>query len=168
MARGTVNKVILIGRLGQDPEQKYTPSGVAVTTLNLATNESYKNQQGEFVEKTEWHRIVLWRNLAENAAKYLAKGSQVYIEGKLQTRSWDDQNGAKHYTTEIVATDMNFLSTREGQGSQQNYQQQNQQSQQNFKPQGGYGSPQTQNKQQGPPSYDMPPQEDFKEDDLPF
>jgi len=101
MARGGLNKAMIIGRLGNDPELKYTPQGQAVCTITVATDESYKDKQGQLVPKAEWHRIVLWRNNAENAAKYLKKGSQVYTEGKLQTRTWE-KDGQKHYTTEIV------------------------------------------------------------------
>lgn len=108
MARGGLNKVMIIGRLGNDPELKYTPQGQAVCSMTLATDESYKGKDGNMVNQVEWHRIVLWRFLAENAGKYLKKGSQVYIEGKLQTRIWEKDN-QKHYTTEIVASEMTFL-----------------------------------------------------------
>lgn len=101
MARG-INKVILIGNLGNDPETRYTPSGSAVTNLSIATDESYKDKQGEMVQKTEWHRIVMFGKLAEIAQQYLKKGSKVYIEGKLQTRKWQDQSGQDRYTTEVV------------------------------------------------------------------
>lgn len=103
-----VNKVILVGRLGKDPEIRSTSNGTPVASLTLATSESWtKNGQKE--EKTEWHNIVLWSHLAELAGKYLAKGRQVYIEGRLQTRSWDDKNGVKRYRTEIVGNMMQFL-----------------------------------------------------------
>jgi len=102
MARG-VNKVILIGNLGQDPETRYTPNGNAVVNLNLATDESYKDRQtGQLVPKTEWHRIVMFNKIAEVAGQYLKKGSKVYIEGKLQTRKWQNKDGQDVYTTEIV------------------------------------------------------------------
>ena len=110
MAGGSVNKVILIGRLGADPEVKYTQTGAAVANLSLATNEYWKNKDGQKEEKTEWHRVVLWSKLAELASQYLSKGKQVYIEGRLQTRSWEDQNGQKRYTTEVVGNSMQFLS----------------------------------------------------------
>ena len=116
-SKGTVNKVILIGRLGQDPELKYTPSGAAVLTLSIATNTSYKNQEGNSVDNTEWNRVVIWRKLAEIIAQYAKKGSRVYVEGKLATRSWDDQNGVKRYTTEIVAEQMQMLEGRGESGS---------------------------------------------------
>ena len=102
MARG-VNKVILIGNLGQDPDTRYTPNGNAVVNLNLATDESYKDRQtGQMVPKTEWHRVVLFGKVAEVAGQYLRKGSKVYIEGKLETRKWQDQSGADRYSTEIT------------------------------------------------------------------
>jgi single-strand DNA-binding protein len=111
MARG-VNKVILIGNLGADPEVRYTPSGVAVANFNLATSESWNDKEGQKQERTEWHRLVVWRKLAEIAGQYLKKGSRIYIEGKLQTRSWDDQSGQKRYTTEVVVDDMQMLDSR--------------------------------------------------------
>ncbi len=106
---GSVNKVILIGRLGADPELRYTSSGTAVATLRMATNESWTGKTGQKEERTEWHRIVLWAKLAELAGQYLSKGRQVYIEGRLQTRSWDDRDGNKRYTTEVVGNSMQFL-----------------------------------------------------------
>ncbi|HEY7836979.1 MAG TPA: single-stranded DNA-binding protein [Terriglobales bacterium] len=110
----SVNKVILLGRLGKDPELKYTPSGQAVTKFSLATSERWKDKNsGEFQEKTEWHNIVLWAKLAETAAQYLTKGSSVYVEGRLQTRSWDDKEGKRHYMTEVVANEMVFTGGRE-------------------------------------------------------
>jgi len=109
----SVNKVILIGNLGKDPELKFTPSGVAVAKFSIATTEKFKDAEGNMKEHTEWHNIVLWRRLAELANEYLKKGSPVYIEGRLQTRSWDDQNGQKRYMTEIVADRMQFLGRRE-------------------------------------------------------
>jgi len=112
MSRGGVNKVILIGNLGSDPEVKYTPSGVPVANFSLATSETWNDKSGERQEKTEWHRLVIWRKLAEIAGQYLKKGSKIYIEGKLQTRSWDDQNGQKRYTTEVVVNDLQMLDGR--------------------------------------------------------
>ncbi|MBC9890050.1 MAG: single-stranded DNA-binding protein [Opitutae bacterium] len=112
MSRGGVNKVILIGNLGADPEVKYTPSGVPVANFNLATSESWTDRNGERQERTEWHRLVLWRKLAEIAGQYLKKGSKLYVEGRLQTRSWDDQSGQKRYTTEVVVNDMQMLDSR--------------------------------------------------------
>ena len=105
----SVNKVILVGRLGKDPEVRYTTSGIAVTNFSLATSEFYKDRNGERQERTEWHNIVVWDRLAETCAKYLKKGRQVYIEGRLQTREYDDRDGNKRRITEIVATQMQML-----------------------------------------------------------
>ena len=114
MARG-INKVILVGNLGQDPEVKYMPSGGAVTNVSLATTDSWKDKtSGERVDRTEWHRIVFFNRLAEIAGEYLKKGSQVYVEGRLQTRKWQDNNGNDRYSTEIVANDMQMLGSRGG------------------------------------------------------
>jgi len=114
MARG-VNKVILIGNLGADPEIKYMPSGEAVANLRIATSESWKDKNtGEQVERTEWHRVIMFRRLAEIAGEYLKKGSKVYIEGRLQTRKWQGQDGQDRYTTEIVAGEMQMLDGRGG------------------------------------------------------
>ena len=114
MARG-INKVILIGNLGKDPEVRYSPNGGAIANISLATTESWKDKNtGEQVDKTEWHRVVFFRRLAEIAGEYLKKGSKVYIEGKLQTRKWQDQNGQDRYTTEIVANEMQMLDSRGG------------------------------------------------------
>ena len=122
MARG-INKVILIGHLGQDPEVKYMPSGSAVTNISVATTEGWKDKQsGEKQERTEWHRVVLFARLAEIAGEYLRKGSQVYLEGRLQTRKWQDKNGQDRYTTEIVANDMQMLGGRGGSGANDTYQ----------------------------------------------
>lgn len=104
-----VNKVILIGNLGKDPEVRYLESGTPVANFPIATSESYKDKSGNRVDQTEWHNIVMWRGLAEVAEKYLKKGSSVYVEGKLKTRSWDDKDGNKRYTTEIVADKMTML-----------------------------------------------------------
>jgi single-strand DNA-binding protein len=112
MASRGVNKVILIGNLGSDPEVKYTPDGTPVANFTLATSETWNNREGARQERTEWHRIVMWRKLAEIAGKYLRKGSKVYIEGRLQTRSWDDQSGQKRYITEIDAREMQMLDGR--------------------------------------------------------
>ena len=112
MARSGINKVILVGNLGQDPEVKFTAGGAAVTTLSIATSDSWKDKDsGMDKERTEWHRVVLWRRLAEIAGEYLKKGSKVYIEGQLQTRKWE-QEGQTRYTTEIVARDIQFLDSR--------------------------------------------------------
>lgn len=114
MARG-INKVILIGNLGQDPEVRFTPSGTAVANLNLATTDTWMDRQsGQRQERTEWHRVVMFNKTAEIAQQYLKKGSKVYIEGRLQTRKWQDQNGQDRYSTEIVANDMQMLDGRSG------------------------------------------------------
>lgn len=116
MARG-INKVIIVGNLGGDPETRYMPSGSAVTNLTVATNESWKDKQtGEQKDRTEWHKVALFNRLAEVAAEYLRKGSQVYIEGKLRTRKWQDKNGQDRWTTEIVADEMQMLGGRGGSG----------------------------------------------------
>ena len=105
----SVNKVILVGNLGKDPELRYTASGTAVANFSLATTERYKDRDGNSQEKTEWHNIVVWRQLAEICGKYLTKGKQVYLEGKIQTRSYDDRDGNKRYITEIVVDQMQML-----------------------------------------------------------
>ena len=162
MARG-VNKVILVGNLGKDPEVKYTASGAAVTNVTIATSESWNDKQtGEKQEKTEWHRVVFFRRLAEVAGEYLRKGSQVYIEGKLQTRKWQDQSGQDRYTTEIVANEMQMLGSRGGDSAQ--------------RPQQGGGgfrnNPQAQQPQQAQQSQQSQGQSsagsDFADDDIPF
>jgi len=107
-----VNKVMLVGRLGKDPEVRYTPDGTMVATFTMATNEQWRDKNGEKVEKTEWHRIVTYRRLAEICGSYLSKGSLVYIEGRLQTRSWEDKDGNKRNTTEIVAQNMQMLDSK--------------------------------------------------------
>jgi len=123
MARG-INKVILIGNLGNDPEVRYMPDGGAVANITVATSEQWRDKQsGEQQERTEWHRVVLFRRLGEIAGEYLKKGSKVYIEGKLQTRKWQDQNGNDRYTTEIVANEMQMLDSR-GSGGSSNFNQQ--------------------------------------------
>lgn len=118
MARG-VNKVILIGNLGREPEVRYTPSGMAVANLAIATSESWKDKQsGEQVERTEWHRVVMYQRLAEIAGEYLRKGSKIYIEGRLQTRKWQDKNtGQDRYSTEIIANEMQMLDSKGGSAS---------------------------------------------------
>ena len=114
---GSVNKVILIGRLGKDPETRFTPSGKAVTNFSMATSEYWSDAGGERQERTEWHKIVLWGKVAEVAAKLLSKGKLVYVEGRLQTREWEDQSGGKRYTTEIIANQMQILSDKGEGGS---------------------------------------------------
>jgi single-strand DNA-binding protein len=112
----SVNKAILVGNLGKDPELRYTPSGTAVCTFSLATTDRFKNKQGEQQERTEWHNIVVWAGLAEICGKYLTKGKQVYIEGRIQNRSYDDRDGNKRYISEIVANEMQMLSRAGDQG----------------------------------------------------
>jgi single-strand DNA-binding protein len=117
MARG-VNKVIIVGNLGKDPETRYMPSGSAVTNLRIATTEAWKDKQsGDQQERTEWHSVAMFGRLAEIAAEYLRKGSQVYIEGKLRTRKWQDKEGKDRYTTEIVADEMQMLGSKGGGGA---------------------------------------------------
>ncbi|WP_147821794.1 single-stranded DNA-binding protein [Salidesulfovibrio onnuriiensis] len=175
---GSLNKVILIGRIGQDPKVSYTSSGQAVTNFSVATDEGYRDKNtGQRVERTEWHRVVAWRQAAEFVANYLGKGRLVMVEGKLQTRKWQDQNGAERYTTEIVADRVQGLDrAQEGAGApqqggyqQNNYQQQGGQGGQGGyqpQPQGGYnqGAPQQQEEDLGPAF----PSEASGMDDVPF
>ncbi|MBU0528487.1 single-stranded DNA-binding protein [bacterium] len=109
MQKGSLNKVQLIGHLGADPESRFTTSGSAVTNFNLATNESWKSTEGDAKEKTEWHRVVLFGKMAETAAEFMKKGQLVYIEGRLQTRSWEDKDNVKRYTTEILCDNFTML-----------------------------------------------------------
>jgi single-strand DNA-binding protein len=144
MASRGVNKVILVGNLGNDPEIRYMPNGNAVANLSIATSESWKDQQGAQQERTEWHKVTMYRRLAEVAGEYLKKGSQIFIEGKLQTRKWQDQQGNDRYTTEIIADNMQMMGGGGGgnQGGGQNAQgggyQQRPPAQQNNGGQGGY------------------------------
>lgn len=115
MAKGSVNKVIILGHLGQDPEVKYTPNGVSVANISIATNESWKDKNtGELQERTEWHRVVFFGRLAEIVGEYLRKGSQTYVEGRLQTRKWQDKEGRDRYSTEVVANEMQMLGNKAG------------------------------------------------------
>ncbi|MCP8688545.1 single-stranded DNA-binding protein [Marinobacterium sedimentorum] len=191
MARG-VNKVILVGNLGGDPEVRYMPSGNAVTNVTLATSESWKDKNtGQMQERTEWHRVVFFNKLAEIAGEYLRKGSQVYVEGALRTRKWQDQSGQDKYTTEIVASEMQMLGGRGGSGgggadagdnynqdtgggySQQPRQQRPQQApQQNYQQPQGNQAP-AQSRPQQPPQQPQQPQQpapgfDDFDDDIPF
>ncbi len=115
-----VNKVILVGRLGTDPEVKTVSGGNTVARLSVATSENWTDRDGQRQERTEWHRVVVWGKLAELCGKYLSKGRQVYLEGRLQTRSWEDQQGQKKYTTEIVASTIQFLGGTQGAGAENN------------------------------------------------
>ena len=123
MSNRGVNKVILVGNLGNDPEIRYMPNGDAVCNLSIATSESWKDKQGQQQERTEWHRLTMYRKLGEIAAEYLKKGSQIYVEGKLQTRKWQDQQGNDKYTTEVICDQMQMLGGRDN--NQQAPQQQN-------------------------------------------
>lgn len=114
----SVNKVILVGRLGKDPETRYMTNGEAVTNVSLATSERWNDKEGEQQERTEWHNLVFYRRLAEVAGEYLKKGSQVYIEGKLQTRKWQDKEGKDRYTTEVIVNEMQMLGSKSGSGEQ--------------------------------------------------
>ncbi len=116
-----VNKVILVGRVGKDPEVKHTPSGTAVVSFSLATSETYKDKSGNKQEKTEWHNIVAWNKLAEIIGKYVEKGQQIYCEGKITTRKWQDQSGNDRYTTEIVIHDMKMLGGKKDNKAQNSY-----------------------------------------------
>src|SRR5499427_7231226 len=112
----SVNKVILVGNLGRDPETRYMPDGGAITNISVATTDKWKDKNGEMQEKTEWHRVAFFGKLAEVAGEYLKKGSQVYVEGRLRTRKWQDKDGQDRYTTEIMATEMKMLGSRAGSG----------------------------------------------------
>ena len=112
MQKSSVNKVIIVGNLGQDPEARFTPQGTAVTNLSIATNESWKNQEGQIQDRTEWHRVVLYGKMAETASEYMRKGSMVYVEGRLRTKEWEDQNQNKRKTTEIMCDNFTMLGRR--------------------------------------------------------
>ncbi|MBT7259358.1 MAG: single-stranded DNA-binding protein [Porticoccaceae bacterium] len=170
MARG-VNKVIIVGNCGQDPETRFMPSGGAVTNLSLATSESWKDKNtGDQQERTEWHRVVFFNRLAEIAGEYVKKGSKLYIEGSLRTRKWQGQDGQDRYTTEIVASEMQMLDSRGGQQSgdydqsQGSYQQSAPQPQQQSAPQQQQSAP-----QQSAPQQSAPQQQGGAfDDDIPF
>jgi len=117
MQKSSVNKVILVGNLGQDPESRFTPQGTAVTNLSIATNESWKDQNGETQDRTEWHRVVMYGRMAETAVEYMRKGQMVYVEGRLNTREWEDQNQVKRKTTEIRCDNFTMLGRRGDSGS---------------------------------------------------
>lgn len=167
MASRGINKVIILGALGQDPEVKYMPSGGAVCNLSLATSEQWNDKStGENKEQTEWHRVVIFGKLAEVAGEYLRKGSQVYIEGKLRTRKWTDQSGVEKYTTEIVLQPMNGVMQMIGGKSSDNGNQQSQQRQQpGSNQQSGWGKPQQPSSTKKTPANEPPM--DF-DDDIPF
>jgi single-strand DNA-binding protein len=155
MARG-INKVILVGNLGADPETRYSASGAAITNIRIATTEAWRDKQsGEMQERTEWHRVVFFNRLAEIAGEYLRKGSQVYIEGSRRTRKWQDQSGQDRYTTEVVANEMQMLGGRGGEG-------------------GGSGADESGFRDSAKPAKPAKPakqqqaEEDFQDDDIPF
>jgi single-strand DNA-binding protein len=164
MARG-VNKVILVGNLGADPETRYTASGAAIANIRLATSESWRDKQtGENQERTEWHKVVFFGRLAEIAGEYLRKGSQVYIEGSLRTNKWQDQSGADRYTTEVIASEMQMLGGRSGGDSGGTYNAPAQQS--GFR---DSAPAQSAPRQAAPSKPAAPPEDDgFAEDDIPF
>lgn len=172
---GSVNKVIILGNLGQNPEVKYLPSGQAVCEMRIATSETYRDRNEQPQERTEWHRVVVWGKTGENCGKYLQKGQKVYVEGRIQTRSWDDKEGKKQYMTEVVANQVVFLGGRGGEdgprasggggGGERSYEDHGQSSRRSYgrapshdsppppPPMGGSGM-------EGPP--------DFGDDDIPF
>ena len=143
---GSVNKVILVGNLGRDAELRYTPGGAAVATINMATTEVWNDKQGQRQEKTEWHRVILWGKQAESLQEYLTKGKQIYVEGRLQTRQWDDKDGNKRYTTEITA---DRITLRGGGG-------------------GGRGGGMARAEASASGGIDEPPMEPITDDDIPF
>ena len=153
----SVNKVILIGNLGNDPEQRVTQSGRAVTNFRVATNERWTDQNGQTQEKTNWHSIVVWGKQAESCARYLSKGRPVYVEGKLETRSYEDKDGATRYVTEVIARDVVFLGGREGGGAGGDH----------FtnEPAAAPASSNSRRQQAPPPP---PPADDYPDDDIPF
>src|SRR5262245_43659232 len=148
---GSVNKVILVGKLGRDAELRYTPGGAAVSTLNLATTEVWNDRNNQRQEKTEWHRVVLWGKQAESLQEYLTKGKQIYVEGRLQTRQWDDKDGTKRYTTEIKCDRVTLLGGGGGGGRS-----------------GGGGGAEYGGRGGGGGHADEPPVEPITDDDIPF
>ena len=150
MQKNSVNKVILVGYVGQDPEARFTQSGTAITNLSIATNESWKNQNGEYQDRTEWHKIVIYGKMAETASQYLKRGQQVYVEGRLATNEWTDKNDIKRKTTEVRCDAFTMLG-KKGEGS------------------GQYSPPQNQNQNQSQsPNPNQNTQMDDDDDDLPF
>ena len=147
----SVNKVIVLGRLGSDPELRYTPSGAAVCNFSVATSDNWTDKNGEKQEKTEWHRIVVWGKLGELCHQYLSKGRQAYIEGKLQTRSWEDNNGVKKYTTEVLANTVQFIGSNPTAGANT-----------------GASNNSTNNSNDNTESFDIPTNQNFAADDIPF
>ena len=146
--QGTANKVILVGRLGQDPELKYTPSGAAVANLSVATNRVWKDKDGNLQKKTDWHRVTAWRHMAEFAGNYLKKGSLVYVEGRLETRSWTDQNDVTRYMTEVISESLQGIGSKTDRSE------------------ASAEAPPPPTEEQPPAEAEMPPAQ--SEDDLPF
>ncbi len=168
MARG-VNKVILVGNLGADPETRYTASGSAITNIRVATSETWKDKQtGENQERTEWHRIVFFNRLAEIAGEYLRKGSQVYVEGSLRTRKWQDQSGQDRYSTEVVASEMQMLGGRGGGGGGSFDQSPARTGFRDEAPPKQAAAPQAAAPQSAAPQAAAPADDGFAEDDIPF
>lgn len=166
MARG-INKVILVGNLGNDPDTKYTQAGMAITRISLATTSVRKDRDGNSQERTEWHRVVFFGKLGEIAGEYLRKGSQVYVEGELRYDKYTGQDGVEKYTTDIVANEMQMLGGGRGEGGGERTQRQapqQRQQQPSQRPIGGYGQPPQQQRQQ----QSAPPTDDFADDDIPF
>ena len=178
MAKGTVNKVILLGRLGSDPEVRYMPSGMSVANLRLATNDGYKDRQtGQFIENTEWHRVVVFGKQAEIVSQYTQKGSLLYIEGRIRTNKWQDQNGQDRYTTEIVATEMQLMGGRnDGQTQEGSMEKSYNNNPQPTAPQGQFSQPSAQPAAVASPAQkgearaqpDLSQLNDFDDDDIPF
>lgn len=168
----SLNKVQIIGNLGNDPDVKYTQSGACITTISIATTEKWKDKDGNPQEKTEWHRVKLWNKLGEIAGEYLRKGGAVYIEGKLSYGSYE-KDGVTHYTTDIVASEMKMLGGRpQNDNDRQGGQQQRQAPRQEYGGGGGYGQQrqgaQEPSQRQRPPQQSAPPMDDFADDDIPF
>ncbi len=161
MAERSLNKVMLLGRLGRDPEVRYTSSGKAVATFTLATSYRWRNQDGNDQESTEWHRVVAWGRLGEICGEYLSKGKQVYLEGRIQSREWEDQDGNKRTTVEIVATDMIMLGTGSGQGQRRSPEESRGRQEQGKEP---ARKPQDSGRKSDDRSYYPPP----PEDEIPF
>lgn len=163
----SVNKVILVGRLGQNPEVRYTPSGSAVANFSVATNEAWQDKSGQKQERTEWHRVVVWGKLAELCNQYLQKGRQCYVEGRLQTRSWQDKDGQTKYSTEVQAQTVQFLGGNAGEGKSMGQSQGNS----NFAPNtANFGGSNADAGQMAGGSFGMnaPSEPSFTEDDIPF
>lgn len=168
----SVNKVILLGRLGQDPELKYTPNGSAVCSFSLATSENWVDKSGQKQERTEWHRIVVWGKLGELCNQYLAKGRQCFLEGRIQTRSWDDKEGQKRYTTEINATSVQFLGAGSERGAQTSTNDRSNQRSESKRDELNSANGQGANSNNGggvlDRDYQMNPDATFTADDIPF